>query len=224
MRIPKLSALAILLVFSLVSTAALAECGQRCCCMCGKKVCVLKVSEEKEDVIGFEVESKEICIPGIKFPWNCKRNCGGVRHVCVLKEEKKEKTVCKYDWSIKTVCTTCCRRHGLKHHQASINLPQVNHDERLSFEFYAADALPEPTTDSTQYATANQPEISQTGQNADLDQAVPPFALSNHRTIVPMSNMTLEPSREPVGQVSQASDDSPVRSASATLLKNIFRR
>jgi hypothetical protein len=107
------------------------------CCFCGKKVCVLEVSQETEDVVGFKVEPKEICIPGIRLPWDpCgTRRCGGVRNVCVLSEVTEEKSVCKYEWSIKTICTKCCKRHGLKHshHQA-----QLQTDERVPFEYYTA--------------------------------------------------------------------------------------
>ncbi|QDV27008.1 hypothetical protein [Aureliella helgolandensis] len=111
--------------------------GHRCCCVCGKQVCVLEVSQAQEDVAAFEVKSKEICIPGIKFPWDkCGPRRGGeVRRVCVLEEVKKEITVCKYDWSIKTICTTCCTHHGLRHgHHA-----QVQQDQRVPFEYYTAD-------------------------------------------------------------------------------------
>ncbi len=118
--------------------SAQAEGGNTCCCFCGKKVCVLEVSKAKEDVTCFDVEAKEICIPGIRFPWDkCgTRRCGSVRKICVLKEEKGEKTVCKYDWSIKTICTTCCRRHGLKHGGRHA---EVHRDQRVPFEYYAAD-------------------------------------------------------------------------------------
>lgn len=128
--------LSFLVVAIVASTAALlqADCGNHCC-LCGKKVCVLKVSEEKEDVSYFEVESKEICIPGIKLPWSCKRMCGGVRKVCVLKEEKREATVCKYDWTIKTICTSCCKKHGFQHGRHV----QIQRDKKVPFEYYAAD-------------------------------------------------------------------------------------
>lgn len=131
--------LAMLPIFAVAALSSItAFAGHRSCCMCGKKVCVLEVSEETEDVTGFEVKAKEICIPGIKLPWDkCgTRRCGGVRSVCVLSEVKEEKTVCKYDWSIKTICTQCCKHHRLKHgrHHAD-----VNRDEKIPFEYYVAD-------------------------------------------------------------------------------------
>ncbi|MCA9133067.1 MAG: hypothetical protein KDA45_07920 [Planctomycetales bacterium] len=120
----------------------------RCCCLCGVKVCVLEVSTEVEEGNGFEVESKEVCIPGIRFPWDkCgPRRGGGVRKVCVLKEVKQEKTVCKYDWSIKTICTSCCRRHGLAHGRL---VAEVHHDARVPFEYYAAKPMVDNSVEAT---------------------------------------------------------------------------
>ncbi len=70
-----------LMMLGLVSSSLMAQCDSRSCSLCGKKVCVLEVSQEKEDVPYFKVESKEICIPGIKLPWECKGRCGGIRKV-----------------------------------------------------------------------------------------------------------------------------------------------
>lgn len=119
-----------------------ASAASPCCCVCGKKVCVLEVSEGEEEVTRFEVKSKEICIPGIRLPWDkCgARRCGGVRTVCVLEEVKQEKKVCNYDWSIKTICTSCCKRHGIKHAQ---HHAQVQRDDRVPFEYYTAELAAE---------------------------------------------------------------------------------
>ncbi len=114
-----------------------AQVNAQCCCLCGKKVCHLEVSKETEDVTVFEVKPKEICIPGIKLPWECKRRCGGVRTICTLSEAKEEKTVCKYDWSIKTICTGCCKKHGLKRGARSCDICK---DEKVPFDYYALDA------------------------------------------------------------------------------------
>ena len=130
-----------MLVIGLLSFFAIdtirADCGERSCCLCGKKVCTLNVKKEKEQVTRFEVEAKEICIPAIRLPWQkCgPRRCGKTRTVCVLKEIKKDKTVCRYDWSVKTICTTCCQRRGLRH---STECAQVQRDERIPFEYYTA--------------------------------------------------------------------------------------
>ncbi len=131
----------VLLAPLLLAHWAEAQTRQPCCSVCGQKVCVLNVSEDKESVTAFEVESKEICIPGLKLPWDkCgTRRCGGVRQICVLKEVKQEKTVCNYDWSIKTICTSCCRRHGLTGQQA-----QLNTDARIPYEYFVAEPLVDP--------------------------------------------------------------------------------
>ena len=136
----RLASLGTLLVAVTAMITSVAQAGEQktCCCMCGKKVCVLEVSKEEEEVTCFQVESKEICIPGIRLPWDkCgTRRCGGVRKVCVLSEDKKEKTVCKYDWSIKTICTTCCQHHGFKHKHRHA---QTNQDDKVPFEYYVAE-------------------------------------------------------------------------------------
>lgn len=218
MKLAQLSALALLLAFALVNTVS-AGCGT-CCCVCGKKVCTLEVSKEKESVTRYDVESKEICIPGIKFPWSCKRNCGGVRNVCVLKEVKEDKTVCKYDWSIKTICTTCCRRNGLKHHHASINKPEVNRDERIAFEFYAADPLPEDGRSTAEgLSIPTVPAIDAPAQF--------PFQLATNRPIVEQKvaqQQSPAPVNENLANVETKEESkSKVRAASASVL-NVFRR
>lgn len=128
------------LAFVCLTNAAHADCDGSNCCVCGQKICVLKVTEGKEEVVGFEVKPKEICIPGIRFPWDkCgTRRCGTVRTICVLEEAKKEKTVCEYEWSIKTICTQCCKAHGLR--QAN-HAAEIVTDRRVPFEYRTADRV-----------------------------------------------------------------------------------
>lgn len=168
-------------VFALATVAMVAGSlqaagGKASCCMCGKKVCVLKVSEEEAEVTYFEVESKEICIPGIKLPWECKRRCGGVRKVCVLKEEKREETVCKYDWSIKTICTTCCQKHGLKR---GSHCAQVNRDQRVPFEYYTADL------DETAVLTASADEQTSADEVKKVPSLLSAFGVGSARSSSP---------------------------------------
>lgn len=137
--------LALALLLSSTSMAA-AQCASQCCELCGKKVCHLEVSKEKESVTCFDVKAKDICIPGIKLPWECKRRCGGVRTICVLNTVKGEKTVCKYDWSVKAICTTCCKKHGLKCGTKSCD---VCSDKRVPFDYYAVQQEPtQPSQDT----------------------------------------------------------------------------
>lgn len=143
-----------MMIFTLAMMTTVLQAGndEACCHVCGKKVCVLEVSKEKADVTCFSVKAKEICIPGIRFPWDkCgTRRCGGVRTVCVLEEVKKEKTVCKYDWSVKTICTSCCKRHGINHGGGCAKIQQ---DPRVPFEYYATDLAPEVAPLSSVKAT-----------------------------------------------------------------------
>lgn len=139
MKLLKQLGLAVGLMVTMASMAV-AQCASRCCEVCGKKVCHLEVSQEKESISSFDVKPKDICIPGIKLPWECKRRCGGVRTICALETVKGEKTVCKYDWSVKVICTACCSKHGLKRGKASCD---VCVDARVPFEYYAAEPLPE---------------------------------------------------------------------------------
>lgn len=139
MRELKYLALALAAIVSLTSTAA-AQSANSCCSVCGKKVCKLEVSASTEKYTGFEVTSKDVCIPGIKLPWQCERKCAGVRTVCVLEEVQAERPVCKYDWSVKVICTTCCKHHNLKRGLRSCD---VCRDERVPFDYYAVEPLPE---------------------------------------------------------------------------------
>lgn len=91
-------------------------CCQRCpaCDYC----CELKAEEVEEEKTCFEVESKEICIPRVVFPWqkkacracdgcaglgctNCVHNGAKVRRICVLKTDKYKCPKCKYTWTPK---------------------------------------------------------------------------------------------------------------------------
>ncbi|XZE54643.1 hypothetical protein SH139x_000618 [Planctomycetaceae bacterium SH139] len=83
------------------------------CHYCGVKTCRLKVEKKQEDVPCFTVECKDICIPPVTFPWECRPSRPGkVRTINVLKSETYEKTVCKYSWEVVTICPTC--RGGLE--------------------------------------------------------------------------------------------------------------
>lgn len=84
--------------------------GPICCPCCGSDgACVLKVEPGVEKETCYEVECKEVCIPPVRFPWESCRapKCGRVRVVARLKEEKREKEVCKYEWL--AMCPRCGR-------------------------------------------------------------------------------------------------------------------
>ncbi len=150
--------------------SALAQPGGMTCSLCGQRVCVLTVTQETEDVTHFDVETKEVCIPGIKLPWECKRRCGAVRKVCVLKEVTEERKVCRYDWSVRVICTSCCRRHGLKH---GANCAEIHRDQRIPFDYHSADLDPNAVVpasiDAPQRRTIAAPVRSLPIATGDLD-------------------------------------------------------
>ena len=89
------------------------RCGSREC-RCELVCCPQKVSES-EKVSIWKVTCEYVCIPGFRFPWECKANkcgseclvCGTVRAVNVLAHEEYECSKCGYEWQIK-----CVRRSG----------------------------------------------------------------------------------------------------------------
>ncbi|MEO9590744.1 hypothetical protein [Rhodopirellula bahusiensis] len=82
------------------------------CCFCQAGRCVVEVEKEEVDVKCFDVECEAICIPPLRFPWECGplKKCGKVRTIKKLVIDKKTKTVCVYDWSAITCCPDCRSR------------------------------------------------------------------------------------------------------------------
>ncbi|MFG0266021.1 MAG: hypothetical protein ACF8AM_12865, partial [Rhodopirellula sp. JB055] len=82
------------------------------CCFCQAGRCVVEVEKEEVDVTCFDVECETICIPPLRFPWECGplKKCGKVRTVKKLVTDKKKKTVCTYDWSAIACCPDCRQR------------------------------------------------------------------------------------------------------------------
>lgn len=92
-----------------ISQQAIADHGvhSQCFC-CAQKTCQLTVSTESEETECFEVECKDICIPPVTFPWECRpKKCGRVRTVNVLTTETRERQVCKYKWDVMVICPRC---------------------------------------------------------------------------------------------------------------------
>ena len=82
---------------------------------CGKcnGTCYLKVEKTTKEKSCFKVETKQICIPKVRFPWqpkvdcdscdsagNCATRCGRVKTILVLKKHKYECPDCKYTWEV----------------------------------------------------------------------------------------------------------------------------
>ena len=106
-----------------VLSAAPASAGPHACCVCQQKVCHLEVGQEEVDVSCFEVECEDVCIPPVRFWWECGpiKRCGKVRTVNKLTTESYTVTECTYDWSVKTICRECYRQvHRLRCHQLGL--------------------------------------------------------------------------------------------------------
>lgn len=85
------------------------ECRQ---CPSCNYVCKLTVEKIDEEKIGFDVESKVICIPRVVFPWQkkcnpCANNGGRLRSVCVLTTEKFKCPKCEYTWKAEKQVDPC---------------------------------------------------------------------------------------------------------------------
>lgn len=58
----------------------------------------------------WDVERKELCVPGVHFPWD---DCGqpghgaGIARVNVLKQSECESETCVYSWTVEPVCEPC---------------------------------------------------------------------------------------------------------------------
>ncbi|TWT80163.1 hypothetical protein CA13_15760 [Planctomycetes bacterium CA13] len=80
-----------------------------CCCFCEEGRCQVKVEKEEVETTKFVVECETICIPPLRFPWECGplKKCGKVRTIKKLGTEKGKKTVCVYDWSALHCCPSC---------------------------------------------------------------------------------------------------------------------
>ena len=74
-----------------------------CCPTCGDKVCTPTRVEKKVKKYHYEVECKDICIPGITLPWskNCTPKSGRVIRVKVFKKKEFECKACGCKWEIR---------------------------------------------------------------------------------------------------------------------------
>jgi len=89
-----------------------------CCCFCQQGRCSVDVSVKEVDVKGFVIEHEAICIPPLRFPWECGplKKCGKVRCIKVLSTDKRKEKVCVYDWEAVLCCPTC--RDKIKRHRS----------------------------------------------------------------------------------------------------------
>jgi hypothetical protein len=96
-----------------VSPTVCRHCGsQHCQCELICRPQKVSLAEEKSL---WKVTCEYVCIPGFRFPWECRQKqcgceplvCGTVRAVNVLEKEEYECETCGYEWEV-----TCVRRSG----------------------------------------------------------------------------------------------------------------
>ncbi|MEM9364960.1 MAG: hypothetical protein AAGD07_03115 [Planctomycetota bacterium] len=82
------------------------------CCFCDQGHCQVEVGCEEVEETCYDVECEAICIPPLRFPWECGplKKCGKVRVIRKLTEDKVTKKVCTYDWSAVACCPDCRKR------------------------------------------------------------------------------------------------------------------
>lgn len=115
------------LIVSVFAAACIAVAGDGSCVglcpTCGEKVCVTSAKPGKETRDCWEVECVEVCIPPVRFPWECcdrracdccdacgpcvSDKCGQVRCVRRLRKEEYECDVCEYEHTIVFRCPHC---------------------------------------------------------------------------------------------------------------------
>ncbi|QDS96005.1 hypothetical protein FF011L_48090 [Roseimaritima multifibrata] len=113
-----------------------------CCCVCQQKTCKLNVDVKEVEETCFEVECEDVCIPPVRFWWECgpSKRCPKVRTVAKLVTEKKTKKVCVYDWEVVTVCRNCYQNlRKVRCHELGLNQDATPEQIGLS--------MPEPVID-----------------------------------------------------------------------------
>ena len=123
--------LALSLGLLLTSTTSAGECDNciQKCHSCGEKVCCTYAKPGEETKHCWEVECKEVCIPAVRFPWECwgakdktqcvddgfclsrwlPIKCGKVKTVRVLKKVEYKCPKCEYEHRIecRVPCADC---------------------------------------------------------------------------------------------------------------------
>ena len=109
-----------ILLFTLLTGTTMATCASQEGCQacpadgcCGTRdICSCRRTTEEVKKQCWKVSCKKICIPPIRFPWQCGglAGCGKVRTVRVLEQEASKETEHGYQWTVRTVRTGCgCR-------------------------------------------------------------------------------------------------------------------
>lgn len=81
------------------------EFGCPACSQCGG-TCVLQARPVTVEETCYDVKCEKICIPAVRFPWDCgPPRCGRARVVSKLTTETFERPDCEYEWV--PVCERC---------------------------------------------------------------------------------------------------------------------
>ncbi|MCM2370353.1 hypothetical protein [Aporhodopirellula aestuarii] len=101
--------LGLLAAAAIMSLAGSASAFGPCCCFCQEGRCQVTVEREEVETKEFVCECEAICIPPLRFPWECGplKKCGKVRCVKTLGSVKGKETICVYDWSAIHCCPSC---------------------------------------------------------------------------------------------------------------------
>ncbi len=88
----------------------------------------MEVKQKTVEVPCFDTECETICIPPVRFPWECGplRRCGKVRRVNRLVLDTREETVCQYNWSAKLLCCPQCRQQRCQNHHRRCHAPNLS--------------------------------------------------------------------------------------------------
>lgn len=104
-RLTAALATGLLLVHAAAGLLAAGGIQGRGCPECGCAVCRSVEALVKEKKHRWEVETRQICIPAVRWPWEkcCEPRCGQVKTIKVLKRVDYECTKCGYKWEIQAV-------------------------------------------------------------------------------------------------------------------------
>ncbi|TWT93573.1 hypothetical protein [Neorhodopirellula pilleata] len=97
-----------MLVGLMIATVTASAAGP-CCLFCQKGRCNVDVDVEEVEIKGFDVECEAICIPPLRYPWECGplKKCGKIRCVKKLVSDKRTAKICTYDWEAVVCCPEC---------------------------------------------------------------------------------------------------------------------
>lgn len=142
------------------------------------KACVTTGRPATEEKSCWEVECTEVCIPAVRFPWECRKGdgcsdcvstllpkCGRVRCVRKLKKGSYECDTCKYEHTIVNCCPGDCRNGRCRDCLPdsgddcipSANWPSTTPAETLPLPPTEPESVEPPDTDPTPTPAVQRP-------------------------------------------------------------------